>query len=387
MYRSTDRILTSHVGSLPRPADILARIYAHQTDGEAFDDSYWEMVRQAVAHVVGEQKAHGIDIVSDGELGKVGFTNYVSDRLDGLGGETVMWTFHDLAVVPEVAERQYQSEGGKHICMPACIGPLQYVGHAEVARDIEYLRQALDTHDVEMAFMPAVSPGSITFQIVDRHYGSYEDYVMAIADAMREEFEAIAAAGLMVQLDATDIPICHPEHGIFWASDVVEHMGFKRFIELNLEALNHATASIPAEQLRLHLCWANYEGPHHCDVPLIEVLEPSLRVSRAKTISFEAANPRHEHEWQVFKDVKLPDDHVIMPGVIDTTTNFVEHPELVAQRIERFANLVGRERVIAGTDCGFGTFAGFGEVAPGAAWLKLRSLAEGAALASKRLWN
>jgi len=387
MYRSIDRILTSHVGSLPRPRDVLSRIYAHQAGDRPFDDTYWTMVAKAVEQVVGEQKACGIDIVSDGEIGKVGFTNYVSDRIAGLGGETEMWTFHDLAAAPEVAERQYGSEGGKHICMPACEGQLGYTGITDVARDITNLRQALDTHGVKMAFMPAVSPGSITFQIVDRHYGSYEAYVMAVADVMREEFEAIAAAGFMLQLDATDIPICHPDHGIFWASDVVKEMGFKNFIELNLEALNHATESIPAEQMRLHLCWANYEGPHHCDVPLTEVLEPSLRVSRAMTISFEAANPRHEHEWKVFEDMKLPDDKVIMPGVIDTTTNFVEHPELVAQRIERFASLVGRERVIAGTDCGFGTFAGFGEVAPGAAWLKLRSLGEGAKIASERLWT
>jgi len=387
MHYSTDRILTSHVGSLPRPDDVLRRIYAHQDEGVPFDDEYWDMVAKAVDEVVKQQKAAGIDIVSDGEIGKVGFTNYLSDRLEGLGGETVMWSFHDLAVVPEVAERQYQSEGGKRICMPACVGELKYVGQEHVARDLANLRRALDAHGIDDAFMPAVSPGSVTFQIVNRHYPSYEDYVMAIAEAMREEYEAIAAAGFTLQLDATDIPISAPEHGIFWASDVVEEMGYQNFIALNLEATNHATASIPGEQMRLHLCWANYEGPHHFDVPLIEVLEPSLRICRAKTISFEAANPRHAHEWTVFEDLKLPDDVVIMPGVIDTTTNFIEHPELVAQRIEQFARLVGRDRVIAGTDCGFGTFAGFGEVAPAAAWLKLASLGEAAGIASRRLWS
>ena len=386
MHFSTERILTSHIGSLPRPQHILQRIYAHQTDNVAFDDGYWTMVASAVDDVVAQQKAAAIDVVSDGELGKVGFTNYLSDRLEGLGGETEMWTFHDLEEVPEVAQRQYESEGGSHICMPACIGELKYVGHDHVARDLENLRHALDLHGVEEAFMPAVTPGSVTFQIVNRHYSNYEEYVVAIAEVMREEYEAIAAAGFMLQLDATDIPICAPQHGVFWASDVVEKMGYQAFIALNLEALNHATANIPGEQLRLHLCWANYEGPHHHDVALIEVFEPALKISTAKTIAFEAANPRHEHEWKVFEKLKLPDDMVIMPGVIDTTTNFIEHPELVAQRIERFAGLVGRERVIAGTDCGFGTFAGFGEVVPKAAWLKLAALAEGAAIASRRLW-
>ena len=379
MHVSTERILTSHIGSLPRPQHILQRIYAHQTDNVAFDDEYWQMVATAVDDVVAQQKAAAVDIVSDGELGKVGFTNYLSDRLEGLGGETEMWTFHDLEEVPEVAQRQYASEGGRHICMPACIGELKYVGHEHVTRDLENLRHALDLHGVAEAFVPAVTPGSVTFQIVNRHYSNYEEYVMAIAEVMREEYEAIAAAGFMLQLDATDIPICAPQHGVFWASDVVEKLGYQSFIALNLEAINHATANIPGEQLRLHLCWANYEGPHHHD-------EPALKISTAKTIAFEAANPRHEHEWTVFEKLKLPDDMVIMPGVIDTTTNFVEHPELVAQRIERFAGLVGRERVIAGTDCGFGTFAGFGEVVPKAAWLKLAALAEGAAIASRRLW-
>jgi 5-methyltetrahydropteroyltriglutamate--homocysteine methyltransferase len=386
MYRSNERILTSHVGSLPRPPNILERVYAHQK-GVPFDDAYWTTVEEAVVDVVGQQIQCGIDIVDDGELGKVGFTNYLSDRLEGLGGETEMWSFHDLDEVPEVAERQYASEGGQHINMPACIGEIRYVGLNEITRDLEILRRAVDQHSAQRAFVPAVSPGAVVFQIVNRHYPSYEDYLMNVAEALRSEYEAIAAAGFMLQIDAPDLPMSSPAHSRFWATDKVMALGHRGFIELHLEALNVATANIPSEQLRLHLCWANYEGPHHHDAPLIDVLEPVLRMGRPRTVSFEAANPRHEHEWQVFEDLKLPDDMVIMPGVIDSTTNFVEHPQLVAQRIERYARLVGRERVIAGTDCGFATYAGFGEVAPRAAWLKLGSLGEGAAIASKRLWQ
>lgn len=387
MYLSRDRILTSHVGSLPRPPDVLERIYARQAGTRLFDDDYWRLVAAAVDDVVAHQARIGIDIVSDGEIGKVGFTNYLGDRLTGLGGEGEMWSFHDLEEAPEIAARQYQGEGARHICMPACVGALEYVGQAHIARDLANLRRALDAHGIERAFVPAPLPGAVAFQIVNRHYATYEDYVMALAECLQEEYRAIVDAGFLLQLDSPDIPMCAPQHSVFWASDVVAGMGYQAFIALNLAALERATEGIPGEHLRLHLCWANYEGPHHHDVALAEVLEPSLRLCRAKTISFEAANPRHEHEWAVFESLRLPDDVVIMPGVIDTSTNFVEHPELVAQRIERFARLVGRERVIAGTDCGFGTYAGFGEVTPGAVWLKLASLAEGAAIASRRLWG
>ncbi len=386
MYTSHNRILTSHIGSLPRPADVLARIYQHQ-EGIPFDKSYWNLVKEGVDEMVGLQKSAGIDIVSDGEVGKVGFNNYISERVTGLGGETVMWSFKDLEIVPEVQDRQYQSEGGKHINMPACIGEINYMGQNFITRDLANFRQALDTHQVEKSFVPSITPGSVAFCVVDRHYGNYEDYIMALAVALKEEYEAIVEAGFMLQLDATDLPICHPNHGNFWASKVVEEMGYTKFIELNLEAINVAVENIPGEKLRLHLCWANYEGPHHFDAPLSEVLNPVLKNTTAKTIAFEAANPRHEHEWTYFRNSKIADDIIIMPGVIDTTTNFVEHPELVAQRIERYAAIVGRERVIAGTDCGFGTFAGFGEVAPAAVWLKLASLSEGAAIASSRLYG
>jgi 5-methyltetrahydropteroyltriglutamate--homocysteine methyltransferase len=385
MFQSSKRILTSHVGSLPRPPEILKRIYAHQ-NGTPFDSAYWNLVEKAVADVVAQQVECGIDIVDDGEIGKVGFTNYLTDRLTGLGGETDMWSFHDLEEVPEVAERQYASEAGEHIRMPACIDELRYAGMDEMSRDLEIFGRAVEQHGVKHAFVPAVSPGAIVFQIVNRHYTNYEDYLMAVAEVMRIEYEAIANAGFMLQLDAPDLPMSSPAHAKFWATDKVRTMGHREFIELHLEALNVATANIPPEQMRLHLCWANYEGPHHFDAPLADILEPVLRMARPRTVSFEAANPRHEHEWQVFKNIDLPDDMMIMPGVIDSTTNFVEHPELVAQRIERFAGLVGRERVIAGTDCGFATYAGFGGVATGAVWLKLASLCEGAVLASQRLW-
>lgn len=385
MYRSEDRILTTHVGSLPRPQEITQLMYGHQ-EGAVFDEDGWTKIGDAVVEIVGAQRQTGIDVIDDGEVSKAGFVNYVADRVEGIGGEAEPWSLNDLLEVPDVAERQFMSEAAQHIHLPACIGELRYVGQADVARDIANLKRGMAKHDAQMAFMTAPSPGCLTWHMTNRHYGSYEDYVMAMADVMKEEYEAIAAAGFMLQLDCPDIPLGNPATCKWWGDDVVERLGYRGFVELHLAALDRATANIPGEQLRLHVCWSNYEGPHRYDIPLAEVLGPVLN-ARPKTVVFEAANPRHEHEWTTLRSIKIPEDHVIVPGVINTVTNFVEHPELVAQRIERYASVVDREQIIAGTDCGFGTYAGFGDVTPHAAWLKLASLVEGAAIASKRLWS
>jgi 5-methyltetrahydropteroyltriglutamate--homocysteine methyltransferase len=385
MYRSDDRILTSHVGSLPRPERIM-RLMFKQQEGEQLADGETAEVRDAVIDAVRRQREAGVDIVNDGELGKVGFVNYACDRLEGLGPAEVTWSFFDLEEVPAVAERQYQSEGAQHINIPAVVGPLRYVGKEAAARDIATLKEGLAETGSEMAFMTAASPGILTWHMPNQHYPSYQDYVMAMADVMSEEYRMIADAGFVLQLDCPDIPCGNPNHVRFWATDVINEMGYPQFVELQLAALDRATKDIPPEQLRLHLCWGNYEGPHHFDVPLADVLRPVLK-ARPKTISFEAANPRHEHEWMALKTLRVPEDHVIIPGVINSVTNFVEHPEVVAQRLERFASVVDRDQIIAGTDCGFGTYVGFGDVAEAAVWRKLASLSEGAALASKRLWS
>jgi 5-methyltetrahydropteroyltriglutamate--homocysteine methyltransferase len=294
-------------------------------------------------------------------------------------------TFHDMDEMPQVSSRYLGDR--KHVVIPECVGPVRYVGQDDVRTDIANLEVAMRQHgvDVDSAFLPAASPGILAVRMTNHHYGSYEEYVMALADEMRTEYRIIGDSGLLLQLDCPDIPFSHPGHGRFWASDVVARMGHREFVRLHARAIAHATADVPGERLRLHLCWGNYEGPHHRDVPLRDVLEPVLEETHAKAISFEAANPRHGHEWSMLGEIDLPEDVVLMPGVIDTTTNFVEHPELVAERIVRLAKLVGRDSVIASTDCGFaqGPFAR--RVHPSIQWAKLRALSEGARIADKQL--
>jgi 5-methyltetrahydropteroyltriglutamate--homocysteine methyltransferase len=337
----------------------------------------------AVRDAVARQRAAGIDIVSDGEMSKPGFVNYIGQRLSGFGGLGEPWTLTDMAELPELVAALYGGPGGLHINMPRCQGEIRYIGHDLVGHDIATLKSALDGDPEGQGFLPATSPGCVAMCGQNDHYPDYETYLGAVADAMREEYKAIVDAGLILQLDCPDIPMAPHTKG--YMDDYYQEIGQERFVELQLDALDAALDGIPADRVRLHLCWGNYAGPHHHDIPLEQVLEPALRAI-PQTVSFEGANPRHEHEWETLASMSIPDDKVLSPGVIDTKTNVVEHPRLIAQRIARYADVVGRERVLPGTDCGFGTFTGFGLVEPDVAWMKLEALAQGAEMASSRLW-
>jgi 5-methyltetrahydropteroyltriglutamate--homocysteine methyltransferase len=379
MKRSTDRILTTHTGSLPRSAGLLDDLLRRDR-GEPVDaDGLAARVRAAVADSVRRQTDSGVAVVNDGEAGKIGYATYVTQRLEGFGGEA-----DPPAPPPDMLEfpdyhARVSGDGGRGPAMPACDGPIAYRDTEAVRADIANLRAGLDGTGAEDAFLSAASPGVIAFFLADRHYGSHEEYLFAIADAMKAEYDEIHRGGVVLQLDCPDLAITRHRVGAESLED------FRRFVALHMEAIDHATRDIPPEALRMHVCWGNYEGPHHHDVPLGDIVDIVLG-GRPSAISFEAANPRHAHEWRVFEDVKLPDGKVLVPGVIDSTTNYIEHPELVAQRIVRYAELVGRESVIAGTDCGFASFAASGSVDPAIVWAKLGALAEGAALASRELW-
>lgn len=376
MKRSVDRILTTHTGSLPRPLE-LAEALLKKDDGEETDpEALRALVEDAVAEAVRKQVEAGVDVVSDGEMGKIGYSTYVKDRLTGFEGEATVnirgdWADFPNASVPLAAR----------VKRPACNGPVAWKDPGAVGVDAANFRAALADSPAEDAFMTAASPGVIAHFLGNQYYPTREEYLATLADVMKQEFEAIVEAGFILQLDCPDLAMSR--HMRFTDLTVEE---FLKVIEGNVEALNHAIGAIPADCVRLHLCWGNYEGPHHRDVPLRDILPVALKAN-VGAVSFEGANPRHAHEWAVFKDVRLPDDMVVIPGVIDSTTNFIEHPELVAQRILAYAELVGRERVIAGSDCGFGTFASTApNVQPDIAWAKLASLAEGARLASEQLW-
>jgi 5-methyltetrahydropteroyltriglutamate--homocysteine methyltransferase len=379
MRRSTDRILTTHTGSLPRPPELLDQLLRRDR-GEAVDTAALdERVRAAVADVVRRQAEAGVAVVNDGEAGKIGYSTYVTQRLEGFGGEAdPPGPPPDMLEFPAYHAR-HSGEGGDGPAMPACDGPIAYRDTAAVRADIAALRDAIDGAGVEEAFLSAASPGVVAFFLADRHYGDHEAYLYAIADAMKVEYDEIHRAGLVLQLDCPDLAFTRHRIGAESVDD------FRRFVRLHVEAIDHATRDIPSDALRMHVCWGNYEGPHHRDVPLRDIVDVVLG-ARPAAVSFEAANPRHAHEWTVFEDVTLPDGKVLVPGVLDTTTNYIEHPELVAQRIVRYARLVGRESVIAGTDCGFASFAASSAVDPQIVWAKLRAMAEGAALASRELW-
>ena len=378
MKRSTDRILTTHTGSLPRPNDLVPVLYARDR-GEPFDEeSFVKRVREATTSVVAEQLRCGLDIVNDGEMGKVAYSTYVKDRLTGFEGETSPLKLADLEEYPQFAER---NRGRVAMARPACSGPIAYRGLDQVRRDIENLSVAFEGREDAEAFLTAASPGVVSLFLGDQYYGSHERYVFALADALKAEYDAIHASGFLLQLDCPDLAA--GRHSQF---SELSLDGFRKIVELHLEALNHAVRDIPADRLRLHLCWGNYEGPHHHDVPLRDIIDVVLR-ARPSAISFEAANPRHAHEWSVFREIELPADKILMPGVLDSTTNYIEHPELVAERIRRFADAVGKENVIASSDCGFATFAGTMSVDPAIAWAKLRSMVEGARLASESLFR
>ena len=379
MKRSTERILTTHTGSLPRPPDLTALLEAMDA-GRAPDPAAFEArVRRAVADVVRRQVEAGVDIVNDGEQGKVGYSTYVRHRLIGFEGQSAAPVRADWADFPEAAAR---GERRWALARPSCNGPIDWKDRTAVQKDVATLRAALDGVQAVEAFMTAASPGVIAHFLRNEHYPTREAYLARLVDVMKEEYDAIHRAGFVLQVDCPDLAMAR--HLAF--SDL-SNAAFLKIAEANVEALNHALRDIPADRLRLHLCWGNYEGPHHRDIPLREILPVALK-ARPRALSFEGANPRHEHEWAVFRDVRLPDDRVIIPGVLDSTTNFIEHPDLVAQRLVRYAEAVGRERVIAGTDCGFATFARSNpQVEPEIAWAKLASMAEGARRASARLWR
>ena len=377
MKRSMDRILTTHTGSLPRPGYLLERLRASALTDAALRGA----VRKAVADVVQKQLEAGIDIVGDGEQGKPDYSTYIKDRLSGFGGDPVNWgPTRDQFEFPDYAEAMNKLSSGRPIGHP-CIGPVVWKDFGAVERDIEHLRQAVaNAGGPAEAFMTAVSPGQAARFMPNRYYATDEQYLQSLADALSAEYQAIVGAGFILQLDCPDLASS-------W-NNQYRHLAlaeFRRAVEMHVEVLNEAVKEIPPEKMRLHLCWGNYEGPHNHDIALREIIELVFR-ARPAGISFEAANPRHAHEWKIFRDVRLPAGKLLIPGVIDSTTNFIEHPELVAERICGFAQLVGRENVIAGTDCGFATFAEGSPIFPSIAWAKLRTLVEGARLASEALW-
>jgi 5-methyltetrahydropteroyltriglutamate--homocysteine methyltransferase len=381
MRLSTERILTTHVGSLPRPADLLP-LLVRKERGEAYDEGELDrLVSQAVADIVERQQAAGVDIVSDGEMSKPSYATYVQERLTGFGGEYPTRPPRDMAGFSRLSRQMQDGGFAAKGAVPRryCVGPVAIKDRAPLAKDIANFRAALDDVGVAQGFMTAASPGVITSFQLNQYYPSHEAYLEAIAEAMRFEYEAIVGAGFILQLDCPDLAMSR--HTTF--QDQTDE-AFLAQAERHVAAINHALASIPAEAVRMHVCWGNYEGPHDCDIALDRIL-PIILKAKPQAIVFEAANPRHQHEWVVWRDAAIADDKVLVPGVIDTSTNYVEHPELVAQRIETYAAIVGRERVIAGTDCGFGTFAGYSKVDPVIAFKKLRALAEGARIASARL--
>ena len=375
------KILTSHVGSLPRTQDVVDFIFARE-NGEAYDkNGFAGCMTTACAETVRRQVEAGIDIVSDGETSKISYATYVKDRYTGFSGDSPRNAPADLKQFPGFLERLANSGGTPQYARPMCTGEVTSKGQGELQADIDNLKAGMAAHGATRGFMNAASPGVISLFLQNQHYATREAYLAALADAMKEEYETIVGAGLDLQLDCPDLALSR--HMLF--ADLSDDE-FVKIAAIHLEALNHALRDIDPARVRVHICWGNYEGPHVCDIDMDKVFT-TLMNTRARYVLFETSNPRHAHEWTVFRDraTEIPDDKVLVPGVVDTTTNFVEHPELVAQRIARFVNIVGAERVIAGSDCGFGTFAGFGAVDPDIAYSKLATLAEGAALASARL--
>lgn len=381
MQRSNDRFLTTHTGSLPRPNDLVQAMYAKEEGLPIDHAALAERVRQAVAVVVRKQVAAGVDIVNDGEMSKPSYATYVKDRLNGFGGTGNTFVYQDLVDFPNLAQRVFGDPGRSRRKTPACNGPISVRDAAAVRADIDNLKAALAGTKTAGAFLSAASPGVVSLFFRNDYYKDHETYLYAIAEAMRDEYEAVAKAGIVLQIDCPDLAM--GRHIQYADLDLAE---FRKRIRMHVEALNHALRNIAPEQLRMHLCWGNYEGPHHCDVPLADIIDVVF-LARPAAISLEAANPRHAHEWALFERVKLPEGKVLIPGVIESKSNFIEHPELIAQRLGRYAKLVGRENVIAGSDCGYGTWVGQAAVDPDVVWAKLAAMAEGARIASKEFWR
>lgn len=378
-----NRILTTHVGSLPRSAKVAELIFAREL-GSPYDEGDYEATMQdAVAHVIKRQVEVGIDWVSDGEQSKISYATYIKDRITGFDGDSPRRTPQDLEAFPSFMKRMASSGGTPSYRRPRCVAEVKPKTLEPLTVDLTNCHAALaavKTNAPTGVFMNAASPGVISLFQPNEFYKTYEEYLHALAEAMRPEYEAIVAAGFHLQLDCPDLGL--GRHMMFKDKPEAEYV---RVAYQHVEALNAATRNIAADKMRMHICWGNYEGPHHCDAPM-DVVLPIALAAKPQALLFESCNPRHAHEWTVFRDSKIPDDKVLVPGMLDSVSNFIEHPLLVAERIERFANIVGRDRVMAGTDCGFSTFAGFGNVDPEIVYAKLASLAEGAAIASKRLW-
>ncbi len=381
MAYGQDRILTTHVGSLPRGAELSAYLFA-KDGGEPYDPEAFEACVQAeVLAVVKRQVENGVDLVSDGEMSKISYATYIAERLTGFGGNAPRNVPQDLDDYPVYRDKVASSGGTPKLKRPCCIGDVAVRDLAPLDRDLENLTIAAGKAGAVGSFMNAATPGVISIFQPNQHYPDQDAYLEALADAMKQEYDRIHKAGVVLQLDSPDIAF--GRHVIFTA---LSDEDFVKRAERQVEVLNHALRDIPAEAMRLHICWGNYEGPHTHDIDMAKVYDTLMKV-KPQAILFEASNPRHAHEWQVFKERGVPEGKILVPGVIDSTTNFVEHPDLVAERILRFTDLVGRERVVAGSDCGFSTFAGFGKIDPDICYAKLKTLSEGAARASARLWG
>ena len=375
------RILTTHVGSLPRSQDVVDFIFARENN-KKYDKTEFDLcMKRNVLETAEKQRKAGIDIVSDGETSKISYATYVKDRYSGFSGDSPRNPPGDLKLFPGFLKRLAEDGGTPQYARPMCTGEVKSKGQGELQKDISNLKAAMNHHGIDRGFMNAASPGVISLFLQNDYYPSRDAYLAALADAMRDEYETIVASGLDLQLDCPDLALSR--HMLF--SDLSDSE-FVKIAESYMEALNHALINIPEEKVRIHICWGNYEGPHCCDIDMTTVFA-TLMKAKARYTLFETSNPRHAHEWTVFRDRKneIPDNKILVPGVVDTTTNFIEHPELVAERIGKFVNIVGKDRVIAGSDCGFGTFAGFGAVDPDIAFAKLKTLSEGAEIANKRL--
>jgi 5-methyltetrahydropteroyltriglutamate--homocysteine methyltransferase len=383
VHTSSDRILTTHVGSLPRSGAVTDILFARERGDEVDREHASRTLAEAVDEIVERQVASGIDVVSDGEMSKISYATYIKDRISGFAGDSPRSPPADLEAFPGFLERQARSGGTPTYRRPRCVSAVAPMTLEPLEQDLEHLAKAVSRHGKPQAFMNAASPGVIALFQPNEFYSTQDDYLEALAEAMRPEYEAIVQAGFVLQLDSPDLGL--GRHMMFKNRSDAEYLSA---IARHVEVLNHSLRNIPADMVRMHVCWGNYEGPHHCDVEMATIL-PVIVKAKPAGLLFETSNPRHQHDWEAFAENKalIGDDKILIPGVLDSTTNFVEHPKVVAQRLMTFANLFGRERVIAGTDCGFSTFAGFGAVHPDIVWAKFRSMAEGAAIASDKLWK
>lgn len=381
MHSSNSRILTTHVGSLPRSQAVTDGVFARENEQPFDEQALANTIAEAVDEVVRKQVEAGVDLVSDGEMSKISYATYIKDRITGFEGDSERNPPSDLEEFPGFLQRQASSGGTPTYRRPCCVGEIALKSTAPLEEDLANLRTAVDAHQPVEGFMNAASPGVIALFQPNHHYDDHESYLRALGEAMRHEYEAIVEAGFVLQLDSPDLGL--GRHMMFKGQP---DEAYQALANLHVDVLNEALRNVPADRVRLHVCWGNYEGPHHHDVPMELVLPIALR-AKPQALLFESSNPRHAHEWEVFAATDIPEDKILVPGVIDSTTNFVEHPRLVAQRITRFADIVGRERVIAGTDCGFSTFAGFGAVDEDIVYAKLAAMAEGAAIATEQLWG